>query len=110
MKKTSRKTARARTTSKNTEKLFLNDVPAEFIFWLCDGRTIKNMKELGEALNTMSDDIYAYHVNSEKNDFSKWVNDIITDTRLSSDLAGAGNRESAAKIVMERVELLSRQL
>ena len=40
------------------------------IFRCHDGRTFRDLKDLAEGLAAMSDDTFAYHVNSERNDFS----------------------------------------
>ena len=92
-----------------TEKL-LAKVPEESIFRCHDGRTSKDMKELAEGLVSISDDTFAYHVNSEKNDFSKWVRDVIRDEKLASDLAKATNRTQAIGYVTARLVALSRRL
>jgi hypothetical protein len=34
----------------------------------------------------MTDEIYAFHANAEKNDFTNWVRDIIKDKRLRRNL------------------------
>ncbi len=91
-------------------KDILNDTPPEFVFYLNDGKILHNPEELRDALYTMSDDTYAYHVTSEKNDFANWVNDIIHDSKLARDLRKARNREGAAKLVAQRVTYLKGKL
>ncbi len=85
---------------------FLANVPEEFVFWCNDGRVLRNLLELKDALTTMSDETYTYHVNAEKNDFANWVKDIIGDTRLANDLRKARSREEAARIVARRLAAL----
>lgn len=89
---------------------FLADVPEEYIFWSHDGHTFKSMKDLAEGLVTMSDDTFAYHVNSEKNDFSKWVREVIKDEKLASDLGMAINKEQAIEYVAGRLTVLTSQV
>jgi hypothetical protein len=74
---------------KQNAQEFLSMVPEKLVFWCHDGRVLKNMKELGEALTTMADETFAYHSNSEKKDFSNWVRDVIGDKRLAKDLENA---------------------
>ena len=81
--------------------------PEEAIFRCHDGRTFRDMKELAEGLAAMSDDTFAYHVNSERNDFSKWVRDVIRDEKLADDLAKAKNRTQAAKYVNPRLAVVN---
>jgi hypothetical protein len=91
-------------------KMWLADVPEEYIFWCCDGRTMRSMQELAEALNTMTDEVFSYHANQERNDFSTWVGDIVRDGALAADLRQAFSRSAAAIIVTQRVTALSDSL
>jgi hypothetical protein len=86
---------------------FLAIVPEEYVFWCHDGRILKDMKELGEALAAMADETFAYHSNSEKNDFSNWVRDVISDEELASDLTLATNRVHATEHVTARLAFLT---
>jgi hypothetical protein len=89
---------------------FLSIVPEEYVFRCHDGRVLKNMKELEEALATMADETFAYHSNSEKKDFSNWVRDIIGDEKLAKDLENALDRNQAARIVTSRIDILTKAL
>ena len=84
----------------------LADVPAEYVFYLNDGRILHNLIELRDIFNSMSDELYAFHVNSEKNDFCNWVNDIIHDVILAKDLRKVKTREAAGKKISQRVSYL----
>ena len=88
----------------------LADVPEEYVFRCCDGQILRNMKELGDALNTMTDETYVFHANTEKNDFANWARDIIKDEMLAKDLQKAPNRAQAAKLVASRMAILSKRL
>jgi hypothetical protein len=88
----------------------LADVPGEYVFWLQGGRTLSNMADMLDALRTMPDDTYAYHVNQEKNDFSNWVRDIIRDEKLANDLRKATSKRQAATRVSERINTLKKNL
>lgn len=93
----------------NAQKL-LATVPEECVFRCHDGRALKNMKELEEALATMADETFAYHSNSEKKDFSNWVRDIVGDEKLAKDLESTLDRNQAARIVASRVDILTKAL
>lgn len=88
----------------------LSNVPEEYVFWCCDGRVLRNMRELGETLNTMTDEVFAYHSNAEKHDFAEWVRNIIQDQKLARDLDKSHNQNQAAKRVAKRVAFLSGKL
>lgn len=96
--------------SKKTAKKLLADVPHEHAFRFHDGRTLRNMGELREALKTMNKDTFAFHVSSQKNDFSNWVRNVIGDQKLARDLDRSSNRTQAAKKVAERATFLSSKL
>ena len=89
---------------------FLADVPEECVFWCHDGQALRNMTELQNALRSMADDIFAYHANEQRNDFSSWARDVIKDEQLAADLGKSLNRTQAAKKVAERVGFLASKL
>lgn len=93
---------------KSEAEKFLANVPEQYVFWCNDGRVLRDMKELGEALTSMADETFAYHSNEAKKDFSNWVRDIIGDEKLAKDLEKPLTRAQAAKIVADRVALLSK--
>jgi len=87
-------------------RMRLEDVPQDKVFWCNDGRVLRNLKGLASALKEMKKDIYSYHANAEKNDFSNWVRDVIGDVALAYQLRKAKTRETAARCVLERLEWL----
>ena len=88
----------------------LATVPEEHVFWCRDGHVFRDMSELGESLVSMSDETFAFHVNTEKNDFANWVRDIIGDEKLTRELTKSQNRTQAAQKVAERVDFLKAKL
>ena len=97
-------------TSKQEAKRFLANVPEEYVFRCSGGAILRNVKELGDTLNTTTDETYVFHANTKKNDFSNWVRDIIKDGMLANDLQKATNRAQAAKLVANRMAVLGRRL
>jgi len=96
------------TRLKQEAEKFLASVPEEKVFWCHDGRILRNIKELGEALASMTDETFAYHSNTEKKDFSNWVGDVIGDTNLAKELENLTDRNQAANIVSNRIALLAK--
>lgn len=88
----------------------LANVPDQYVFWCHDGRMIRSIRELKEALEFMSDEAYAYHANREKNDFSNWIKDIIGDEKLARDLFKSSNKRQAADYVKAREMFLTSKL
>ena len=84
----------------------LDDVSQETQFWCEDGRYLKNLKELEDALEQMTEETYRYHVNETKSDFSDWVRDVIGDEKLARDLRKSSTKSQAAKSITERIAFL----
>lgn len=93
----------------DAERLLAN-VPEEYVFWCCDGRILRSMKELEEAFDSMTDETFVHHSNEEKKDFANWARDVIGDAKLARDLGKSLNRTQAARRVSERVAFLAGKL
>ena len=88
---------------------YLNSVPEDKVFWSHDGAVLHNMAELSQALNSISNETFAYHVNPEKNDFANWVKNVIGDEMLATQLFRSHDKGSAAKQVSERLKALQKR-
>ena len=95
---------------KQDAEQFLADVPEENVFRCHDGRMLRNMEELSQVFNNIGDEGFAYHANTDKNDFSNWVKDVIKDEKLARDLAKSRSQSQAAKAVAARISFLSNKL
>jgi hypothetical protein len=70
---------------------------------------IRNISELAEALEIMSNDSFAHHVNDKKNDFATWLKDIIGDEELSKRLKGVVDKQKALAVVRQRLKETQKQ-
>ena len=84
-------------------KKILGEAPEENHFVVADGRKLKNILELADALETMSEEIFRHHANEFKNDFSNWVKDVFYDPGLAEDISRAKNRLEAQIAVLRRM-------
>lgn len=84
-------------------KKILGEAPQEKHFVVADGKKLKNILELADALETMSGEIFIHHVNDVKNDFSTWVRDVFYDHSLADDIARAKNQLEAQIAVLRRL-------
>ncbi|MFH0874680.1 MAG: hypothetical protein V1859_01995 [archaeon] len=75
------------------------NVAPQFFFILSNGSKIRNLLELKNMLHHLPDDIFRYHVNNKKNDFSSWINDVIGLDELASELRYAREKETFIKII-----------
>ncbi len=80
----------------------LANAPDDKVFWVRDGKVIRNLNELANALATMSEETFTYHCNAAKCDFTNWVRDVIGDLKLADDLV-AVTRVQAMDRVSRRV-------
>jgi hypothetical protein len=84
------------------DKKKLEKVNETVVFWCNDGQIFRDMKDLMDGFERMSESTFAYHLNDTKNDFSCWVLDIIGDQKLAQDLKTVKNRDQARKRVQQR--------
>jgi hypothetical protein len=96
--------------SKEEASRRLRDVPDEKRFWCQDGRVVKNLKELGSALDEMSDETFRYHAGEGRKDFSSWMRDVVGDNKLANDLNKAKSRIQASKAVEQRISFLQSKI
>lgn len=66
-------------------------------FWLRTGQILANLSELAQALDQMDDDTFCHHVNSECNDFSNWIIDVLGDAKLGADIKKIKTAKTMAK-------------
>ncbi|MEM3374278.1 MAG: hypothetical protein QXE31_03580 [Candidatus Woesearchaeota archaeon] len=73
--------------------------PDENIFWLCNGKTLKTIKELLNELKVMEESVFKYHVNDEKDDFANWLKDIFNEFELVDKLKGVKDKNKYIEIM-----------
>ncbi|RLE38471.1 hypothetical protein DRJ17_03850 [Candidatus Woesearchaeota archaeon] len=76
-------------------------------FFVSDGQIVSNLYELPIAIRNMSLETFSYHVNANKNDFSNWINDVLGDSKLASDIAGILERDNIISILEGRLNELN---
>ena len=84
-------------------KKILGEAPEEHHFVVADGRKLKNIIELADALETMTEEIFRHHANEAKNDFSTWIKDVFYDHSLAEDISRAKNRLETQIAVLRRL-------
>ncbi|HYD03448.1 MAG TPA: DUF5752 family protein [Alphaproteobacteria bacterium] len=71
--------------------LYVEVTPDKY-FVLCDGRKLKNAKELADTLQLINDDMFKYHVTDTKNDFANWINDVFGEPELAKKIKSVRSR------------------
>jgi hypothetical protein len=96
--------------NKEEAKRRLGNVPDDKRFWCHDGKIIKNLKELRKALNDMNDETFLYHLGGGRNDFSRWIRDVVGDDKLAEDLSKTKSRMQASQAVAQRISFLEHKI
>ncbi len=86
-------------------KKSLVQAPEQQCFWTCDGRILRNLKDLSACLKIMSDKSFHYHVGKTKNDFAKWIEEVLGDSALAGKIRRMKNR----LVVLRSVEAAIRK-
>jgi predicted transcriptional regulator len=95
-----KKSVKKRTQAKKSTK---KSIKPEYYFLMIDGSTLKSLHELADALHHMSDDVFYYHVTSERNDFSSWVRDVFSEKNLAEELALVRNKLESQVAVLRHL-------
>ena len=83
---------------------YLRNVSPENSLWIINGNIVKSLRELLKELKMMNDEAFRYHTNKERNDFSKWVREIIGDRILAADLKKVKVRDKAIRVITSRIK------
>ncbi|MEK6849258.1 MAG: FAD-dependent oxidoreductase [Nanoarchaeota archaeon] len=77
--------------------------PASF-FYLRDGKALKSISDLAIVLKTITDDSFAYHVTSEKNDFANWISDTFKEPQLATALRNARTKNQIREVLQRYLD------
>jgi hypothetical protein len=87
-------------------KKYLADVPMDKSFYVFKGPTLRNMEQLGQSLEKMTDEQFNHHRTDSKNDFYNWVSQVIGDKTLADEILKSKTKAATAKKVKDRVTAL----
>ncbi len=73
-------------------------------FWVSDGQVLNSLVALQEALSKMQNEVFAYHVKKDRNDFADWVNFVLCDGTCSSDLRKTKTKADASAVVSKHLK------
>jgi len=77
----------------------------EQCFWTTDGTIISNLVELRDALETMADAVFDYHVSNKKNDFADWIQYVLGDTELAGKFRKTKKASTARTVIVSRLKI-----
>lgn len=83
----------------------MKSVAGEQCFWMNDGRILADMRDLRDAFAEIADEVFAYHVSKEKNDFADWVEQVLEDEALAAGLRKARKPKTAYAVTVRRLKI-----
>ncbi|MBW2967929.1 hypothetical protein KY362_05580 [Candidatus Woesearchaeota archaeon] len=98
----------AREDLKILREVALSDCPPDKALWTCHGVIIRNIYELKSEIRNMNDFSFKYHVNDDKhkNDFAKWIREVLHDDQLAKWLDKCIDRTMYANFIDDRIKQL----
>lgn len=70
-------------------------------FWTQSGTALHSLVELRNALETMAQTEYSYHVTATKHDFAAWVESVLQDPDCAKALSRCKKPLSAKRVVIK---------
>ncbi len=95
-----KKTRQRKAVSKARVK---RNAPKENYFILCNGKPVKNIKELADIMEELEDSVFNHHVNDDGNDFANWVKDIFRDIELAEKITGVKNKKHMQLVIYKHI-------
>ena len=89
--------------NKDDVQRVLRHVPDEKRFYCHDGSIFNNIHELKIGLDRIHVHTYNHHVTDDKNDFARWIREVLGDDKLARDFSKATDKGEATRIVAERI-------
>lgn len=84
---------------KTKVKKEIADAPPEKCFWVHNGPILKNLQELLKETVKMNKETFLHHVNEQKNDFSRWVDEVFNEKELAKALAKVKTKKALIKTI-----------
>jgi hypothetical protein len=85
----------------NAKSRLEHTVPEGYELTLIDGRKLRSLLDLKNALRNMPDTVFASHVNPMRNDFAAWIRGSMNDPELGAKLTPIRDREQMEKFIRE---------
>jgi hypothetical protein len=92
----------------NIARMILSKVDDSKSFVCSDGKILSNLEELVRELSKMDKNVFDFHVNNSKNDFSTWIYDCLGDIELAENLRETKNITSSLKVIRPRIVYLKK--
>lgn len=85
------------------DKMHTVTLSQEQYFLLHDGRALRDLRELHEALKNMSPELFSFHVNEERNDFTNWIRGVFHDEILADEVYRAKTQDKVLAVLNKKL-------
>ena len=84
------------------------------VFWMCRGDRIDNIRDMANAIESLSPTEFEHHVSLEgkRNDFAVWIQDVLHNPLLAHDLnypVNLNNQHHFVKTIRDHVAWLEHE-
>ena len=79
------------------------EIKPENYFRLNNGKPIKNLNELLDALKDIDDETFYHHVSESRNDFYEWIKNIIKDQYLADMIKALKDKTEIRNVIEIRL-------
>ncbi|MBI2546796.1 hypothetical protein HYV81_06480 [Candidatus Woesearchaeota archaeon] len=87
---------------------FLREITGPECFWVNNGPILKSIEELAAAVRAMKKEVFLHHVNKDKNDLARWIEEVVGDNKLAADMRKSRSRRNILQALNMRVKILKR--
>jgi hypothetical protein len=80
-----------------------SNAPENNYFVLCNGKPIKNVKELADIMDELEDHVFNHHVRPDHNDFANWVKDIFKEVELAEKIINSKDKNKMQLVIYKHL-------
>lgn len=96
---------------KELKRSTLSQSPVEKAFWFCRGDKAENIQELADGIESLTTEQFHHHVSvkDHRNDFSAWIEHVLSNPILAKDLmypANLSDQKHFVKTIRDHVAWL----
>ena len=81
----------------------MKNAPEGKCFYFNNGKNAKNLRELHKEIKKMDNEMYSAFVDSTKNDFYNWINDVLCHKKLAMSIKRVKAKETIVKKIEENL-------
>lgn len=78
---------------------------ADWSFWFYNGNIVRNIYELADTIEVLEEKDFVYHVNEDhqKNDFARWISEVLGDANLAANLWNELDKKKYVKKIRKKI-------